>query len=260
MVLTIRCQVTSLLDCLQYRQSAADAHYGHNANWIVELGGAASRPTRVSLFPLIRKCRNVLDGYPSAITADRGFSITRLYAFTARKRIDFIVPFRRPHTIIEDEQDLRTAEFDEHTPRCRHCGGPGTTARPRLGFRQRRGRTRLYYECRLKLTHACSATQSIDPLSSAHAARCLVGASPLTERYHAPKAPQQLREDRSPRTGALRKERIRSDGEAKAIRAPCTTPTISGQPIPRLAPLLPSARDHRKPQTREQDSDPVHPR
>lgn len=84
----------------------------------------ANQQESKAFFSAVRKCRNVLGGYPSAITTDRGLSITRLFAFAARKRIDFVVPFRRPHAVIEDEQDMRTAEFDEHTPRCRYCGGP----------------------------------------------------------------------------------------------------------------------------------------
>lgn len=145
----------------------------------------ANQQEHKAFFPLMRRTRDSLGHYPVALIADRGFSKNSIYRWSARRRIEAVIAFRRPHKAVVDEQDLRTEAHDEHLPRCRHCGGPGTTVGPRLGIQLREGKPRLYFCCLLQLTSRCSAVQSLDPLSQGNGIRCLTALSPVTERWHA---------------------------------------------------------------------------
>jgi hypothetical protein len=148
----------------------------------------ANQQENKAFFPVMRRLREALDSYPGAFTADRAFSTNRIYHFSARKGIEPVITFRRPNASVLDEQDLRNDLFDEHGPRCQHCGGPATSEGPRLGLQTRRGRPRLYFRCLLQLTKACSSVQSLYPAEHAHGLRILTALPPTTERWHAIRA------------------------------------------------------------------------
>jgi hypothetical protein len=145
----------------------------------------ANQQENKAFFVVMRQVRQTLGGYPAAFSADRGFSTYRIYRWSARKRVEPVITFRRPHPSVIDEQDFRSEYFDEHLPRCRHCGGPGTTDGARLGMYERNGGPRLYFRCLLRLAPGCETIQSLDPCAQGYGLRCLTALSPLTERWHA---------------------------------------------------------------------------
>lgn len=138
-----------------------------------------------AFFPAIRRVERTLGGCPEAFTGDRGLGVNKVYHWAAKNKVDAVVSFRRPHSTILDEQDMRCEEYDEHGPRCRSCGGPCLTEGPRLGIQFRDGKPRLHFRCMLRLLPECQRVQSLDPLAYKSGCRCLTAISRFNERYHA---------------------------------------------------------------------------
>ena len=95
---------------------------------------------------------------PTAVVADRAFTNKTFIGFNTLNGVASVTPERglpggRPWS------DLRDADgrFDEHTPRCRYCGGPAAPYRgPGEGFALTgTGDPRLAYRCHIGWTAEC---------------------------------------------------------------------------------------------------------
>lgn len=117
---------------------------------------------------LYRKTAIALDDDPdhptriAAVIADRAWTNKTHIAFNTNRGVASITPERslpggRPWS------DLRTDRWDEHAPRCQHCGGPSRAAAgPGEGFvLTGTGDPRLRYRCAIGWTADCAKLQSI---------------------------------------------------------------------------------------------------
>lgn len=146
-------------------------------------------------FPaLLRKVERALDDEPEVIAADRGLGVTKTYRRLALRGIAPVMPFRGTGHVKEFGQ-LRTADFDEHGPRCGFCGAPGSIVGAKLGmFRKESGTLALYFRCAdphtadciTKRQHKNFPTGRIKPKDPTNILwRFALGLSPMTERYQA---------------------------------------------------------------------------
>jgi hypothetical protein len=170
---------------------AVDGFTGGNlANVIVP----ANKQEYNAFFPLIRKVERSLGDKPEAMSADRGLGVTKVYRRLTLRGIAPVMPFRAfgPYT---EAGQLRTEDFDEHGPRCGHCGAPGITVGAKLGVqRKASGSLALYFRCGDPNTVECMSarqhknfptglTKKGDPANRIW--RLALPLSPLTERYQA---------------------------------------------------------------------------
>ena len=105
-----------------------------------------------------------------SVIGDRGLHHKSVFEFHTRLGTGTIIPWREP-TSGRRRRDMRCDDFDEHgMPRCRYCGGAGTTdnsegglvRRQSLGWYTAAGEPRLRYLCTLGTTQECrSKSQSI---------------------------------------------------------------------------------------------------
>jgi hypothetical protein len=117
---------------------------------------------------LYRKLANALDDDPdrpkriTGVVADRAFTNKPFIEFNTNRGVASITPERglpggRPWS------DLRKAGWDEHGPRCKHCGGPSAPyGGPGEGFRLNGvGDPRIHFRCAIGWTPHCKKIQTI---------------------------------------------------------------------------------------------------
>jgi hypothetical protein len=148
----------------------------------------AHRQEHMAIPALVRRVERALGGdLPETLSGDRALTNRKTARFLARRKIALISPFRKQHGT-KTEADLRTDRWDEHGPRCEHCGGPSTQHGAKLGLTIVRGEPVIRHRCELATTPDCARIQTT---------RCednwvvLVGLSPRTERYQALAASQR---------------------------------------------------------------------
>ena len=127
------------------------------------------------------KTCQAIDDEPVSAVMDRGFHIKARLEELHLCGTAPVVPFRAPHAGWTPEH-LQTDMIDEEgTPRCRYCGGPGTTDGADLGLYWARGVPRIRYRCAIWDDEQCvGRTQSIAVLEEPR----LLNPIPRTSRLH----------------------------------------------------------------------------
>jgi hypothetical protein len=117
---------------------------------------------------LYRKLATALDDDPdqpkriTGVVADRAFTNRTFIGFNTSRGVASITPERKlPGG--KNFSQLRSPEWDEHGPRCKHCGGPSAPFRgPGEGFRINGvGDPRIHYRCAIGWTPHCGKMQTI---------------------------------------------------------------------------------------------------
>jgi hypothetical protein len=118
---------------------------------------SASRNESHSYPDLLERIQTALGENPQTVVADKGFSLTDVFALNTSLGIASVIPWRK----VNGQETRRDQEsHDRHgVPRCKHCGAPSTFVRFRA-VAQGKG-PRLYFRCELQATAACKSEQSI---------------------------------------------------------------------------------------------------
>lgn len=142
----------------------------------------ANRQEHAAMPLLLRRLERATGKLPETIAGDRALSVRKTARLLARRKIARVSPFRRQSQHMRSEADLRTERWDEHGPRCEHCGGPSNQHGAKLGLTIVRGEPVIRHRCMLGTTADCLKIQQIrcneEPL-------VLNGLSPTSERYQA---------------------------------------------------------------------------
>jgi hypothetical protein len=149
---------------------------------------SADKPEFKAYFALERKLERTLGESPEIVSLDRGHSVERVYRRNTYRGIGSAIDFRRPNWKLEDRQDLRSEQADEHGyARCQFCGGPCTQIGPRLGLHfTPAGHPRFKVRCISPNTVDClNKVQTVDPAEVPYGWRLLLPIPRESERYHA---------------------------------------------------------------------------
>lgn len=154
----------------------------------------ASKQEYNAFFPLVRKVEKALGTKPEVMSGDRGLAVTKVYRRLTLRGIAPVFPFRAfgPYT---EAGQLRTSHFDEHGPRCHHCGAPGIAVGAKLGVQRREsGTLALFFRCGDPNTVECLTKRQHWDFPTGYPRkndannriwRLALPLSPLTERYQA---------------------------------------------------------------------------
>lgn len=132
---------------------------------------------------LCERHRQATGEYPARVCGDAAYSHRHTFAYNTERRIASIFPWRRVSGE-ERRGDLDRDDVDRHgVGRCRHCGGEGDVAGPKLGFRiNGTGEPVVRFRCQLQLTDGCAGIQE---MRCAVEPRLILPLSRLHPSYHA---------------------------------------------------------------------------